>query len=90
VCYIKFQLIYPSSVHSDPLVIVIDLEGDPFTKIAAAARLGPGIWHGFHKFVLRRDFEIENDWWSVEHLHGLGLTQSVKLESPKMKLEPCS
>ncbi len=45
--------------------------------------MGPGIWHGFHKFVLRRDFEIENDWWSVEHLHGLGFNTVRKVGKPE-------
>lgn len=54
------------------LIVMIDTEGTPCIEIAAAARLYPGVWLPFHKFISQNRSCFLNDAWSVYHLHGLG------------------
>jgi hypothetical protein len=68
------------------LVIIIDTEGAPTLELAAAARIFPGVWLPFHKYILQDQASFVSDVWSIHHLHGLGFNTISKIGFPEAEV----
>jgi hypothetical protein len=68
------------------LIIILDTEGTPPIELAAAARIYPGVWLPFHKFILQNQSAFVDDIWSVHHLHGLGFNTISKIGFPEVEV----